>query len=272
MSNLIKSTSYISLEDKKKLECSSTYINQDLIQVQERLQQLEEDSEVLSKRDEILKEAQAIASKQIEEAKTEVVAIKDEAEKEIELWWSEKREQDKQIVQEMKAKAVEQGIKEGTEHAEEKVHEQYSDLINQASLIIKTAYEEKEKIIQEAEPFLVDLSCAIAEKVIHKELQDSKEVVIQMISKILTRRNEEGVIKCSVAPDQYDYIKNAKEELILSLDPGAELQIVPDVSLKGFDCVIHSTFGSIDAKVDTQLSEIKNKLKEITRKCDEQDG
>ncbi|NDI33391.1 FliH/SctL family protein [Chengkuizengella sediminis] len=271
MSNLIKSTNYISLEDKKKLKLSITY-KEDLTQIEETEQNIEEDAEILSIRDEILKEAQAIASEQIEKAKTEVAAIKAEAENEIKLWWSEKREKDEDIVQETKAKAVEQGIKEGTEHAVEQVKQQYSDLINEASSIVNTAYKEKEKIIQEAEPFLVDLSCAIAEKVIHKELHDSKETVIQMISKVLTRRNEEGIIKCCVAPDQYKYIKDAKEELLLSLDPQAELQIVPDASLSGFDCVVHSSFGSIDAKIDTQLSEIKNQLNEITRKRDEHDG
>ncbi|MFS1513201.1 FliH/SctL family protein [Chengkuizengella sp. SCS-71B] len=271
MSNLIKSTNYISIEDKKKLQLSDFYIKKDLTQIENTEHQIEEDDEVFSERDEILKKAQSLANEQIENAKAEVAALKAEAENEIKLWWSEKREQDKRIVQETKAKAIEQGIKEGTELAEEQVKQQYSNLINEASTIVNTAYEEKENIIHEAEPFVVDLSCAIAEKVIHKELHDSKEAVIQMIGKVLTRRKEEGIIKCCVAPNQYKYIKDAREELLLSLDPQSELQIVPDASLEDFDCVVHSSFGSIDAKIDTQLSEIKNQLKEITRKRDEQD-
>lgn len=275
LSNLIKSNNYISIENKKKIEFRNTYINhnQQLNETEETEQNKDqENEEVLSQRNEILITAQALADEQIEKAKKEAAAIKAEAENEINSWWSDKRDQDEQIVHETKAKAVEQGIQEGTELATAQVKQQYTDMINEATSIVNTAYDQKEKIIQEAEPFLVELSCAIAERVIHKELHDSKEAVIHMISRVLTRRNEEGIIKCCVAPEQYKYVKDAREELSLSLDPQAELQIVPDSNLSGFDCVVHSSFGSIDAKIDTQLTEIKNQLKEITRKRDEQNG
>ena len=35
---------------------------------------------------------------------------------------------------------------------------------------------------------------------------------------------------------------------------------MPDVSVKDYGCVIRSSFGSIDARIDTQLSEIKREL------------
>jgi flagellar assembly protein FliH len=55
----------------------------------------------------------------------------------------------------------------------------------------------------------------------------------------------------------------------LAIDSQAELQIVPDVSVKDPGCVIRSAFGSIDARIDTQLSEIKRELISIALQAEE---
>ncbi|MDP5273439.1 FliH/SctL family protein [Chengkuizengella axinellae] len=272
MSNLIKSTNYISLDHKKKIDSTNIYQNEShhVKEKEETEQNLKhEELENVAERDRILKEAKEKADQQIKKAEEEAAALKVEAKKEIQSWWSKKRDQDEQMLLEIKNKATEQGLQEGTKLAEEQVLQKYNDLINKANLIVETAYKHKEEIIQESEPFLIELSCAIAEKMMHRELHDSNETLIHIISKVLARRNEGGIIKCCVAPEQYQFVIDAKEELILSLDPQAELQIVPDSSLSGFDCVVHSSFGSIDATIDTQLTEIKDKLLEIARKRDE---
>jgi flagellar assembly protein FliH len=56
------------------------------------------------------------------------------------------------------------------------------------------------------------------------------------------------------------------------MDSQAELQIVPDITVMDFGCVIRSSFGSIDARVDTQLSEIKKALQQIVKGSGEDTG
>lgn len=62
----------------------------------------------------------------------------------------------------------------------------------------------------------------------------------------------------------------AREELSLAVDSQAELQILPDSTVKDQGCVIRSSFGSIDARIDTQLAEIKKELVRIALDTDEQ--
>lgn len=50
----------------------------------------------------------------------------------------------------------------------------------------------------------------------------------------------------------------------------AELQILPDSTVKDMGCVIRSSFGSIDARIDTQLAEIKKSLVRIALDAEEQ--
>jgi flagellar assembly protein FliH len=49
------------------------------------------------------------------------------------------------------------------------------------------------------------------------------------------------------------------------LDGQAELSIIPDYSVQDEGCVIRTPLGSVDAKIDTQLKEIKQVLLEIAR-------
>jgi flagellar assembly protein FliH len=59
------------------------------------------------------------------------------------------------------------------------------------------------------------------------------------------------------------YIQDARDELVLHVDSQAELQIIPDSSVTDMGCVVRSSFGSIDARIDTQLQEIKHALRQI---------
>ncbi len=161
------------------------------------------------------------------------------------------------------------GFDEGKEQAEFEVHSQWESMLTEAKSILDSAYETKEQIILEAEPFLVELSAAIAEKIISRQLTVSPEWSLDIIRKSLARRREQGVITLCVSPKQLTFVQAAREELSLAIDSQAELQIVPDVSVKEFGCVIRSSFGSIDARIDTQLTEIKRELIQLALHADE---
>lgn len=59
------------------------------------------------------------------------------------------------------------------------------------------------------------------------------------------------------------FVQDARDELMLAVDSQAELQIIPDPNVRDRGCVIRSSFGSIDARIDTQLEEIKKSLQQV---------
>src|SRR5690606_23765030 len=120
------------------------------------------------------------------------------------------------------------------------------------------------------EPYIVDLTCSIAEKIIGKQLQLEPELIVDMIQRSLSRRREQGEITLCVAPKQLALMQGAREELMAAIDSQAELVIIPDISVKDYGCVIRSKFGSIDARIDTQLSEIKRELLVIAHQAVEE--
>ena len=267
LSKLFKSSHVVSVEDLKKLEWYDKYTVP--AQPEESSEPAGPDEETVSLRDQILSDAEYFATQRIQETGQQIETMFADAKTQIENWWQERREQDEQLLIQIRDDGFKLGFDEGKEQAEFEVHSHWESMLTEAKSILDSAYETKEQIILEAEPFLVELSAAIAEKIISKQLTVSPEWSLDIIRKSLARRREQGVITLCVSPKQLTFVQAAREELSLAIDSQAELQIVPDVSVKEFGCVIRSSFGSIDARIDTQLTEIKRELIQLALHADE---
>ncbi|WP_139998341.1 FliH/SctL family protein [Paenibacillus paridis] len=273
MSNLIKSSSVITLDQLKQLE----WMYQRNALASEADAQEEEvedrpDEETISLRDQILNDAQQYAEEQLLEAAEERVKILAETQQQIDIWWLEKRVEDAEASEASRKAGFEQGYSEGASQSEAEMRQIWDQKLSEASDVLKTAFDMREQIIQEAEPFLVELSCAIAEKIIGQQLTLAPNLAIELIRKSLSRRREQGIITLCVAPSQLAFVQAAREELHFAIDSQAELQILPDSTVKDNGCVIRSAFGSIDARIDTQLSEIKRELIHLAHHSGEERG
>ncbi|MWV43551.1 flagellar assembly protein FliH [Paenibacillus sp. HJL G12] len=265
MSNLIKSSQYVPLEALKKLDLGHRYVSsdenvffEDRTMEETKEIQADEESKRLSK--EMLEDAREFAERQLREASDEAERILAEANEQIDGWWQDRRLQDEHLVEALQSEGYDTGYREGSEKALADLQEQISRMMDEAQTVLKQAYLMKEQIVQEAEPFLVDLSCAIAEKVIDKQLTVESDYVIDLIKSNLSRKREQGVITLCVAPKHFAFVQAAREELGAAIDSQAELQILPDSTVHDRGCVIRSSFGSVDARIDTQLTEIKKEL------------
>lgn len=265
LSNLIKSSQYVPVEMLKKLDLGHRYVSSDDQEhsleeqtAETPIIQADEESKRLSK--EMLDDAREFAERQVREASEEAERMLEETKEQMDSWWQERRLQDEHLVEALKSEGYDTGYREGSEKAIEDMQEQISQMMEEAQTVLKQAYLMKEQIIQEAEPFLVELSCAIAEKVIDKQLALETDYVIDLIKSNLSRKREQGVITLCVAPKYFAFVQAAREELGAAIDSQAELQILPDSTVHDRGCVIRSSFGSVDARIDTQLAEIKKEL------------
>ncbi|MFB5759728.1 FliH/SctL family protein [Paenibacillus medicaginis] len=274
MSNVIKSFQYIPVETMKKLELAQAYQTTEASEEEEEAYaqplepQIVREAEKL--RDEILSDAKEFAERQVRDAADEAERLLQEAQEQIAAWWQGKREQDEQLVEAVKAEGFQQGYEEGQRLAAAEWQARSDKMMEEAQEVLLHAYEVKEQLILEAEPFLVELSCGISEKVIDKQLSIEPEYMIELIRKNLARKREQGTITLCVAPAHFAFVNAAREELSLVVDSQAELQIIPDGTVKDRGVVIRSAFGSVDARIDTQLAEIKKELLRVALDNEEQ--
>ncbi|WP_055108465.1 FliH/SctL family protein [Paenibacillus ihumii] len=270
MSNLIKVSQYVPVDILKQLNLGKTYeppLDQQLDDeaLQAPVETVSaEDLAAEEARRQMLNDAKEFAERQIREASEQAESMLAEAKLQIETWWQEQREQDEHLIEALKSEGFNQGYEEGKLQAEQSLQAKIEEMMSEASAVLQQAYLEKERIIQEAEPFLVELSCSIAEKVIDRQLELEQDYVLELVKRSLSRKREQGVITLCVSPSQFAFVQAAREELSLVIDSQADLQILPDATVQDRGCVIRSAFGSIDARIDTQLTEIKKELLRIS--------
>jgi flagellar assembly protein FliH len=263
LSNLIKSSHVISLEDLKRLE-----LIRRISPIQQNISNSDSDSEgngaldveTQSLKERILNDAEKTAHEILLQAQAAANEVLEVAKMDADAWWQSRRDEDALYLEEAHRQGYDEGYKVGVSQAEEDLNRQWATQLGEAQSIVEHAYATKEMIITEGETFLVELSVSIAEKIISKKLAKAPEMAMKLFEKALSRRNEQGVIVLCVSPTQFTFVQAAKDELVMVLDSQAELQIIPDSTIKEGSCIVRSAFGSIDARVDTQLEAIREQL------------
>lgn len=274
LSKLIKHSQYVPVDVLKRLEQARQHAGlaeESVVEVTAGEVHYQDPvrEEAEQARRQMLKDAQDFAEEQVRNASQEAENIVESAKTEAEEWWRQRREQDEHLAEAVKAEAYQQGYQEGLSQAEHDMERKLAEMMEEARNVLQEAYRARDVIIQEAEPFLVELSCSIAEKIVDKQLTVEPQFAMDLIRKNLARKREQGLISLCVSPSQFAFVNAAREELTLAVDSQAELQILPDSTVKDHGCVIRSSFGSIDARIDTQLTEIKKELVRIALDADE---
>ena len=244
--------------------------------------QTEVDPEKLQKKQEILQEAETEARTIVQDAEEtaqnilrqaaeQADEVRRKAIQEIEEWWEQKRAEAEALFQETRERAESEGYAAGHAKGKSEAYEEETGAIQEAREVLERAYSQKEKILAEAEPFLVELSIEVAEKVIAGELEQKPEQVLEMAKKVLSRSRVYGTVTICVNHRYFEHVQENRAQLLGLLDGQAELAVYPDHSVTDGGCVIRTQMGSVDARVTTQLEEIKRALLEIANGSDRSD-
>ncbi|WP_199617955.1 flagellar assembly protein FliH [Paenibacillus alkalitolerans] len=272
MSNVIKPHAYVSMDEKQKIEAFVYCPPAAPAVVEADTQSAGRDHPIQAEMaDKMLADAKLAAEELLKLAAEETAQMREHAAAEIDAWWNERRIEDLRVIEESRQSGFEAGYREGLQQAEREIRERYEALLHEAGQLIEHAHRVKEATISEAEPFLVELSLGIARKIIGRHVEGSPEWTVAHVKKTLERRREKGIVTLCVAPSQFGKMQDARAELSLAIDSQAELQIVPDNTVDEGGCVVRTSFGSIDARIDTQLAEVKKALLEVALSGEEGD-
>ncbi|MDF2902693.1 MAG: flagellar assembly protein FliH [Bacillus sp. (in: firmicutes)] len=210
----------------------------------------------------IVDEAEPILSHDFlkEQIEIEMEQQKVKAKKALEEWQQKEEERFLFQLEEEKRRGYlqgyEMGMQEGTQHAEE----HYKAQLQKAADVLEQAYQEKTAVIKEAEPFVIELTTEIAKKVLQQELKINPDALIHLIKQTLATVYETSSISISVAPEDFTFVQKQREQLMAVDNGRVEVKVFPDYSIEQGGCIIRTSSGSVDARIDVQLSEIKKVL------------
>jgi len=185
------------------------------------------------------------------------IKLKDSFEEEV-----QEAAQEKDRLREMLNERYEHGYKIGHEEAVTQLQKEYA-----AQLITK--YSEAEKILNKInenlsaydplfENLVVKLSIAIGEKIVMREVKSSShinEILMESIRKVLGSNNT--IVRLN--PEDFQLINNDSQNLF-SEHTFSKIKFEPDDRIERGGCFIESEIGNVDARLSTQINEIKKQL------------
>lgn len=152
--------------------------------------------------------------------------------------------------------AAKEGYQQGLDSAK--------DDIEKVKEAINVFYGAKQEVFDEISPDILEISIDIAKKIIKKELSQDQSIILDNIKEILkTLSREETKIMLTVNPTQVDMLKQEVPSAVEAAGLEAKVMIIPDESIMEGGCLVTTTNGVIDAKIETQLSIISKALKEV---------
>lgn len=212
-------------------------------------------------------EREKAAKKLFEDTKEKARKIEQDTEEKSFIIVQEAKNEAEKIFAKARETGQEEGYKkgynEGIEKAKQEQEEAIENAKKEAKNIILKAKEDKEIFVSEAEEEITTIAMDIVEKILPQHFIDAPQVILPLVRKALGKLKDEPKIKIRVAPIHYDFIVMAKNELQSMLAGNATLEIEQDDSLKPGDCFLESPNGAVDAKLETQITAIKETIKNI---------
>ena len=192
----------------------------------------------------IVDRAAADAERLIREAESKAIELLDAAKTRIEQLEGDARESGR-----------EQGYAAGKVEGENEL----APAIATIRELIESVRAQRSAAIAAAEPELARLAMAVAERVIHSELQTNPKVVVENVRSALTRLVSREVVTLRVNPVDLDTIRQHRDEIVAAGDV-EHLRIVEDQRVDRGGVVVETDAGTIDSKISTQLQEARRAI------------
>jgi flagellar assembly protein FliH len=162
--------------------------------------------------------------------------------------------------QEFYEKGFSDGIRKGRD-LEKSVSRQ---TLQAMSLIVKEMSALKKSTLESMEGEIVQLSLAIAEKVIHLEAATNQEVIRGVLREAIRNIGDRENMKIRVHPQDFQFMMEIKSDFLQSFDGIRNVTFTEDESIRRGGAIIEAVCGEVDARLDQQYQEIKAAMTAVT--------
>lgn len=115
-------------------------------------------------------------------------------------------------------------------------------------------------VVPAAERRAIELALILAEKIVTKAIEAEPELVSSVVSGALRRAIHSGPVVLEVNPADVELVRASLEEIERTLGGLPHLDLVGERRVARGGCVVRTSEGEIDARVETQLDRAANVL------------
>ena len=194
------------------------------------------------------------------DAENEAAAIIEKAKAEAAQIVSEAQAQHDKIVSEARNEGFEQGSQEGFEKGSAEVER----LIERMHKILEAVMQRREEILQDTESQIVELVILMARKVIKILSENQKNVIMANTVAALRKVKTRGSVTLRVNIEDVKLTTAHADEFIQHVENVQGITVQEDSSVEKGGCIVETDFGAIDARISSQLTELENKILEVS--------
>lgn len=205
------------------------------------------------------------------EAVVEADSIRDEARKDAEeIIAKAKAEADAVIAaaeaskQAISDEARDEGFTTGRKEGYDIGKEEADRLINKLHVMISGVADKRKAIIDESESLIVDLILNIVRKVVRTVSESQKEVVVDTVMKALSKLKSAADVTLRVNFDDVALTTEHMKQFLKKVEKAKSITVIEDSSVDRGGCIVETDYGSIDARISSQLREIEDKIRELS--------
>ncbi len=194
------------------------------------------------------------------DAETEANAIVEKAKAEAAQIVAEAQAQHDKIVSEARNEGFEQGHQEGYEKGSAEVDR----LIERMHKILEAVMQRREEILQDTESQIVELVILMARKVIKILSENQKNVIMANTVAALRKVKTRGNVTLRVNIEDVKLTTAHADEFIQHVENVQGITVQEDSAVEKGGCIVETDFGAIDARISSQLTELENKILEVS--------
>ncbi|TDT50610.1 FliH/SctL family protein [Fonticella tunisiensis] len=154
------------------------------------------------------------------------------------------------------------GYEEGYSYGLNEAKNEVDAMVKDAEDYVKKCHEASRKYIEETKDEIIGLSVQIARKILNTELTVNTEAIYKMAESIISKAIDKRQIVLKVNPQDFNIVKNRKDDLSIYVEDPNNLIIIADSSLRQGSIKAETPSGFIDGDIDTQLEIILKNLLE----------
>lgn len=214
--------------------------------------EIHKEDKTAKKADFIMQNATKNAIARVQEAQEKAKLILQEAHKEA---------------QAIKKQAFQDGYNEGLDTGKKdglsEIEKQFESFLQELKNMIQETIQERKKTIKELEPQVVDLSMKIAEKILRREASSYEDMIFEQVEVALNKLNDRTKITLRVNRMDVGRLNSYRDRILSLQDDIKELDIVEDLRVDEGGCIVETASGTVDGRINTQLSEIGRSFSNI---------
>lgn len=227
--------------------------------------------EAQRKADEIVKKAEEAAFAEVKrqtdqaqviktQAETEVAKIKAEAQAEAERIIAEAQAERDKIINESKKQGYDTGYEAGYQDGQKEAER----LVERMHSILDNVMKRREEILSETEYQIVELVVLMARKVVKIISENQKTVIMNNVLQALKKVKGRGDVTIRVNLADAKLTTEHIQDFIDRVEAVKGITVVEDTTVEKGGCIVETDFGAIDARISSQLTELEQKIMEIS--------